>query len=440
MEIKPSIPGNDKKSNAACRSHGTYQEKRRLLKNVSHNFFGSLSLWPCVKSNAFALALVRAGTGGHDDHFCIISNIMSRIYNFSAGPATMPVPVLEEVQRNLLELPSAGMSVLEMSHRSATFEAILASAQEGVRKLYGLPDEYHILFLQGGASLQFAMVAMNLLAEGDTADYILSGQWSQKALKEAQKVATACNAQVRVAGSTAYEKFRRIPRQDELALSPGATYVHITTNNTIFGTQWRGAPQTNGVPIVADASSDIFCQPLEIERYGLIYAGAQKNAGPAGVTLVIVRDDLPRATSAHLPTMLDYKTHVKSNSLYNTPNTFGIYVMDLVCKWMLRLGGLEEMRRINREKAAELYAAIDATDFYRGHAETESRSLMNVTFRLPDEDLEKLFVKEATAAGLDGLKGHRDVGGLRASIYNAFPREGVTALVQFMREFERRHG
>src|SRR4028119_1991737 len=249
---------------------------------------------------------------------CIISPIMSRIYNFSAGPATMPVPVLEEVQQHLLELPGAGMSILEMSHRSATFEAILASAQVGVRQLYGLSEEYHILFLQGGASLQFAMAPMNLLAEGDTADYILSGQWSQKSLKEAQKVASAQKAQVRVAGSTAYEKFRRIPRQDELSLSPEATYVHITTNNTLFGTQWQAAPQTNGVPIVADASSDIFCQLLEVEKYGLIYAGAQKNAGPAGVTLVIVRNDLLRETSPHLPVMLDYKTHVKSNSLYNT--------------------------------------------------------------------------------------------------------------------------
>jgi phosphoserine aminotransferase len=369
---------------------------------------------------------------------------MTRVFNFSAGPAALPVAVLEEAREHLLELPGAGMSIMEMSHRSAAFEAILAEAEAGVRDLLGLPSNYHILFLQGGASLQFSMVPLNLLGGepgGEArADYVLTDQWSQKALKEARKVGAA-----REAGSTADEKFRRIPRPDELDLDAGATYLHLTTNNTLYGTQWKSLPPSGDVPIVADSSSEMLSHPIEVERFGLIYAGAQKNLGPAGVTLVIVRDDMLRETPPDLPTMLDYKTHVKTNSLYNTPNTWGIYIIALVCKWLRGLGGLDAMQKINEEKAALLYAAIDATGFYQGHAEAASRSLMNVTFRLgasgaPDEELEKRFVKEATAAGLDGLKGHRDVGGLRASLYNAFPREGVVALVDFMRDFERRCG
>lgn len=352
----------------------------------------------------------------------------------------MPLPVLEEAQQQMLELTGAGMSVMEMSHRSKGFEAILASAQNRLRELLSLPDNYQILFLQGGASLQFAMAPMNLLTSSTRCDYILTDQWSQKALKEAQRVADERDAQANVAASTEDDNFNRIPKQNELHLHSSARYVHITTNNTLFGTQWQSEPETGDVPIVADASSDILSRPIQIEKYGLIYAGAQKNIGPAGVTVVIIRDDLLAHIPADLPTMLDYRTHVKNNSLYNTPNTWGIYMIDLVGKWLQSLGGLAEMQRRNEAKAQELYDAIDATEFYRGHAQKESRSRMNVTWRLPNEELETQFIKEATAAGLDGLKGHRDVGGLRASIYNAFPPEGVTALVQFMREFEKSHG
>jgi phosphoserine aminotransferase len=359
---------------------------------------------------------------------------MTRVFNFNAGPAVLPLPVLEEAREHLVELPGSGMSVMEMSHRSKGFEEILASAENGVRDLLGLPAEYHVLFLQGGASLQFSMAPMNLLSTQQSADYILTDQWSQKALKEACKVGNA-----RVAGSSESDKFNRIPRPDELDLDPNATYVHVTTNNTLFGTQWKQMPETNGVPIVADASSDILSHPLEVEKYGLIYAGAQKNLGPSGVTLVIIREDMLRDTAPELPTMLNYKTHTKTHSLYNTPNTWGVYLIDLVCKWIKGLGGLQAMTQRNEAKARVLYDAIDATEFYRGHALPDSRSLMNVTFRLPSEELEKQFAKEATAQGLDGLKGHRDVGGLRASIYNAFPPEGVTALVEFMRDFERRN-
>lgn len=352
----------------------------------------------------------------------------------------MPLPVLERVAQELVALPDAGMSIMEMSHRSARFEEIIASAEARIRGLLGLPANYRILFLQGGASLQFSAAPMNLLLAGESADYILTDEWSTKALKEAQRVADERGASVRVAASTKDENFRRLPTPDELNLDASARFVHFTSNNTLFGTEWLSEPQTNGVPLVCDASSDILSRPIDVEKYGLIYAGAQKNLGPAGVTLVIVRDDMLRDLPPNVPTMLDYKTHVKSKSLYNTPNTFGIWVLDLVCEWIESQGGLAGIEANNITKAQLLYDAIDATDFYRGHAEPASRSRMNVTFRLPSEELEKKFIKEAPTANLDGLKGHRDVGGLRASIYNAFPREGVEALVAFMREFERTNG
>jgi phosphoserine aminotransferase len=358
-----------------------------------------------------------------------------RIYNFSAGPAVLPLPVLEEAQRDLLSLPGVGMSILEISHRSKAFDEIIQQAESHLRQLLNLSNNYHVLFLQGGASLQFSMIPLNLLPKDGSADYIITGSWSKKALKEAKRVGT-----INIAATTEAENFKRIPRQDELKLDEKAAYVHITTNNTIFGTQWRQEPETGNVPIVADASSDILSRPIAIEKYGLIYAGAQKNMGPSGVTLVIIREDLLKNIPDNLHTMLDYRIHVENKSLYNTPNTFGIYIVNLVCKWLLDKGGLAAMQKENEDKAKLLYDAIDATDFYRGHAEADSRSLMNVTFRLPSEDLEKQFVKEATAAKLDGLKGHRSVGGLRASIYNAFPREGVEALVSFMKEFEKKNG
>lgn len=361
---------------------------------------------------------------------------MTQIYNFSAGPAVLPQAVLRRVQEELVEYPGAGMSIMEMSHRSKTFESVVAHAEAGIRDLLKLPENYHVLFLQGGASLQFSMVPLNLIAgECLTADYVLTGIWSQKAYTEAQKIST-----VRVAASTEEEKFSRIPQQTELQLDSEAQYVHITTNNTIFGTQWQREPETGDVPIVADASSDILSRPIDAKRYGLIYAGAQKNIGPAGVTVVIISDDMLRPTCDHLPTMLNYKIHAKNKSLFNTPNTFGIYMIGLVCDWLKEQGGLEGMQRRNEEKARLIYDVIDSTDFYRGHAQPDSRSRMNVAFRLPSDDLEKRFLQEATAAGMVELKGHRDVGGLRASIYNAFPREGVLALVDFMRDFEKRCG
>lgn len=358
-----------------------------------------------------------------------------RIFNFSAGPAVLPVPVLEEVQRDMLSLPGVGMSVVEISHRSKPFAEIIERAEMGLRELLAVPDNYHILFLQGGASLQFSMIPINFLSKEGSADYIITGSWSKKALKEAKRVGS-----INVAASTEDGNFKRIPRQDELKLDSNASYVHITTNNTIFGTQWKAEPEVGSVPLIADSSSDILCSPIPVEKYALIYAGAQKNIGPSGVTLVIIRNDLLERIPDGLHTMLDYRTHVENKSLYNTPNTFGIYVISLVCRWLKDKGGLAGMQRANEQKAKLLYDTIDSTDFYRGHAEVDSRSLMNVTFRLPSEQLEKKFVAEATTAGLDGLKGHRSVGGLRASIYNAFPLEGVEALVDFMKEFERNNG
>ena len=358
-----------------------------------------------------------------------------RIFNFSAGPAVLPVPVLEEAQRDMLSLPGVGMSVMEISHRSKTFDAIIQGADSGLRELLGIPNNYQVLFLQGGASLQFSMIPMNFLPSDGTADYIITGSWGKKALKEARKVAG-----VNVAATMADGGFTRVPAQDELTLNSQAAYVHLTTNETIEGVEWKHQPEVGDVPLIADASSDILSHQIPVDKYALIYAGAQKNMGPSGVTLVIVRDDLLSRIPDGLHTMLDYRTHVENKSLYNTPNTWGIYIINLVCKWLKEKGGLAAMERENEEKAKLLYTAIDASSFYRGHADADARSIMNVTYRLPSEELEKKFTAEATAQGLDGLKGHRSVGGIRASIYNAFPREGVEALVSFMKEFERKNG
>ena len=360
---------------------------------------------------------------------------ITRIYNFAAGPAILPLPVLEEAQRDLIALPGIGMSVMEISHRSSTFEALLHQAMADIRELANVPSNYRILMLQGGASLQFSMVPMNLLTAGSTADYIDTGSWADKAIKEARRVGT-----VHVTGSTKADNYSRIPAQRELQLTPGAAYVHMTSNNTIEGTQWKSLPDVADAPLVSDSSSDIFSRPIDIARHGLIYAGAQKNLGPAGVTLVMIREDLLARSSDTLHTMLDYRTHVKNDSLYNTPNTFGIYILGLTMKWLRSLGGLSGIAAINERKAAKLYGEIDRSGFYRGTAQKECRSLMNVTFRLPTAELDKTFEQEATSAGLDGLKGHRLVGGLRASIYNAFPESGVDTLVAFMHEFERRRG
>jgi len=358
-----------------------------------------------------------------------------RIHNFSAGPAVLPMAVLEEAQRDMLSLPGVGMSVMEISHRSKTFDEIFARADCGLRELLGIPEDYHVLFLQGGASLQFSMIPMNLLPAEGIADYVITGSWGKKALKEAKRAGA-----VNVAANMADGGFTRIPASDELTFDPRAAYVHITTNETIEGVEWKQEPEVGDVPLIADASSDILSHPIPVNKYGMIYAGAQKNIGPSGVTLVIMRDDLLQRIPTGLHTMLDYRTHVENKSLYNTPNTWGIYIISLVCKWLLEKGGLTEMHRENEQKAALLYDAIDATGFYRGHADADSRSIMNVTFRLPSEELEQKFAAEATAQGLDGLKGHRSVGGIRASIYNAFPLAGVEALVAFMKDFEKNNG
>ena len=364
-----------------------------------------------------------------------MTTTIDRIHNFSAGPAILPVPVLAQAQRDLIALPGVGMSVLEISHRSKAFEGILAAAEADLRTLGQVPSTHKVLFLQGGASMQFSMVPLNLLTQGSTADYIVTGGWAQKAVKEAQRVGN-----VHVAASTEAEKFSRVPRQDELALTPDAAYVHMTTNNTLFGTEWAREPLCGSAPLVADASSDIFSRPIDVSKYGLIYAGAQKNLGPSGVTLVIVREDLLARSAKSLHSMLSYAVHAENGSMYNTPPCFGIYLLGLVMKWAIAEGGLAAIDARNQRKASKLYAEIDRTGFYRGTAHVGSRSRMNVTFLLPNAELESLFVKASTAAGLDGLKGHRSVGGMRASIYNAFPEEGIDALVSFMQEFERKNG
>jgi phosphoserine aminotransferase len=358
-----------------------------------------------------------------------------RIFNFSAGPAVLPEHVLEEARRDLLALPDAGMSVLEISHRSRYFDAILDEAEQALRDLAGVPASHRVLFLQGGASLQFAMVPMNLLPAGGTADYLVTGVWSKKAVKEAEKI-----GRVHPAASTESEGFVRVPRADEIALSPDAAYVHMTSNNTIYGTQWATLPETGSIPLVSDMCSDLFSRPVPVEKFGLIYAGAQKNLGPAGLTVVIVDEALLARSPDTLPSMLSYRVLADGGSRYNTPPVFAIYLLGLVLKWLTAQGGLEAMAAQNNRQAARLYAEIDRTGFYRGVAERESRSRMNVTFRLPTTDLDGRFARETAEFGLDGLAGHRSVGGLRASIYNAMPDAGVAALVEFMREFERTHG
>jgi phosphoserine aminotransferase len=359
-----------------------------------------------------------------------------RIHNFSAGPAVMPVPVLEQLQAELLNWHGSGMSVMEMSHRSKHFESILNSAEADLRTLLNLPADYTVLFLQGGATTQFAMAPMNLLG-GGSADYTYTGAWAKGAMKEAQKF-----GKPRAVGSTEASNFDRVPTQVELDLDPQAAYLHFTSNETIHGIEWPAEPQAPaGVPLVCDASSDIMSRPLDMSKYGLMYAGAQKNLGPSGVTVVILRNDLMERSPATLPLMLNYKTMAENKSLYNTPPTFAIYAVGLVLRWLVELGGLPEMAKRNEAKANLVYQTIDASGgFYRGHAQPASRSQMNVTFRLPTPELDGQFAKDATKEGLDGLKGHRSLGGLRASLYNALPRESVEMLTQFMREFQRKNG
>ncbi|MFA3782135.1 3-phosphoserine/phosphohydroxythreonine transaminase [Melioribacteraceae bacterium 4301-Me] len=357
-----------------------------------------------------------------------------RIYNFSAGPAVLPEEVLLEAQKDLFSYKGSGMSVMEMSHRGKIFDEIIKTAESDLRKLLEIPENYSVLFLQGGATLHFSMVPLNLMPPKNKADYIITGSWAKKALKEAKRVGT-----VNIAATTESENFTRLPKQSELKLDPDAAYVHFTSNNTIYGTQFKNEPEVGNVPLVCDASSDILHKKIDVKKYGLIYAGAQKNIGPSGVVVVIVRKDLLERSSDSLHTYLNYKVHAENNSLYNTPPTFGIYIAGLVFKWLLSMGGLDEMYKRNVEKAKILYDAIDSSDgYYKGTVTVkEDRSLMNVTYRLPNEDLEKKFVEEAKKKGFDGLKGHRSVGGIRASIYNAFPKKGVEDLVEFMNDFRK---
>jgi phosphoserine aminotransferase len=354
-----------------------------------------------------------------------------RKFNFNPGPATLPLEVLNELKENIVDFSNLGMSILEISHRSQEFGEILSTTKSLLRELMKIPESYEILFLGGGANLQFAMIPMNLLHQGEKADYIITGTWSKRALKEAMIV-----GEVAIAASTEEENFKRIPKQEEIKLSGDSVYIHLTSNNTIFGTQWRSFPNTGGTPLVADMSSDILSRKIDIERFGLIYAGAQKNLGPAGVTVVIIRRDLADRCPETIPVMLRYKTHIEKGSLYNTPPVFAIYVMKLVLEWTKRRGGVEKMEEVNRKKATLLYETIDASEgFYQSTVDRDSRSIMNVTFRLPDEELEKKFIEEAASARLHGLKGHRSVGGIRASLYNAFPLDGVECLVDFMEKF-----
>jgi phosphoserine aminotransferase len=359
---------------------------------------------------------------------------MARVFNFNPGPAVLPREVLEEAQSQLVDYRESGMSLLEASHRGKEYEAVHGEAIDNLRKLLGLPDDRQVLFLGGGASLQFAMVPLNLLPEGRTADYVNTGAWAAKAIGEARVV-----GKVNVAADTSSDRPARVPPASALRLTPGAAYLHVTSNETISGAQWKEFPRTEA-PLVADMSSDILSRPIEAGRFALIYAGAQKNLGPAGVTVVVIRRDLAERAPEKVPPILRYATHAKENSLHNTPPCFAIYLVALVTRWVLRGGGLEAMARANAAKAARLYRALDSSPFWRPTAAKECRSEMNVTFRLPSEALEEAFVKGASAQGLKGLKGHRSVGGIRASLYNAFPPEGVDALVSFMGDFERRNG
>lgn len=356
-----------------------------------------------------------------------------RIWNLSAGPAVLPEPVLAEAQESLLSLGDTGVGVCEHSHRGKAFVSVADEAEALCRELAGIPDNYRVLFLQGGASTQFAMIPMNFLTPGNTADYIVTGSWAKKAVKEAKLF-----GDVHVASTSEETNFNTIPGAHQFSDQP--KYVHFTSNNTIFGTQFAAEPEgfSEDAFLVCDASSDIFSRPLDVSKYGLIYAGAQKNLGPSGVTLVIIRDDLVEAGSEQLTSMLQYRTHAGADSMYNTPPTFGVYLMMLVFRWIRDNGGLAGMETRNREKAARLYEAIDRSSLFQATADEASRSMMNVTFVTGDPERDAQFIQEATAAGFNAIKGHRSVGGMRASIYNAFPSEGVDALIEFMNDFEQR--
>lgn len=361
-------------------------------------------------------------------------SMKERIFNFNPGPAALPLSVLEEAQKDFLNYKGEGLSVMEMSHRSKTFEGILKDAQTLMKEVMNIPDGYKIIFMQGGATLQFAAVPLNLLPGDKAADYINTGEWSKKAIAEAKKLGKKVN----VIASSEEDKFSFIPK--DFKINSDAAYVHITSNNTIFGTQYDKYPESGKVPLVADMSSDINCRRVDISKFGLIYAGAQKNMGPSGVTIVIIREDLMKLSPDNIPTMTSYKINAEKDSLYNTPPTFGIYIVKLMTEWIKREGGLKKLEEINKKKAELVYAAIDRTDFYRGTVKKDSRSIMNVTFRLPSEELEQKFVADALKEGMLGLKGHRSVGGIRASLYNAVSLKAVEKLVTFMDHFAKSNG
>lgn len=353
-----------------------------------------------------------------------------RAYNFNAGPAAIPLPVLERAQKELVNFNNTGMSVMELSHRSKEYEEVHNKANSLLRELLGIPDNYEVLFLQGGASLQFSMIPMNFLQENKTAHFIMTGAWSEKALKEAKMY-----GETRILASSKEENYTHIPKDYSLADTEDGAYLHITSNNTIYGTQWNEYP-TSSIPLIADMSSDILCKEIDVKKFSLIYAGAQKNLGPSGVTVVIAKKDFLETANENVPTILSYSTHVKNNSLYNTPPTFAIYMLSLVLEWVKEQGGVKKVQQINEEKAGAIYSAIDHSDgFYKAHATDDSRSLMNITFTLPNEELTKKFLQEAKERNFIGLAGHRSVGGCRASTYNAVPKEACEALASFMNEF-----
>lgn len=358
---------------------------------------------------------------------------MTRAFNFSAGPAIMPEEVLKQAQEEMLDFQNSGMSIMESSHRGKEYSAVHEEAIANFKELLNLDADHSVLFLQGGASAQFAMIPMNLLGEGQTADYVNSGEWAGKAIKEAKKIGN-----VNVVADCGKDIPTRMPADDELSLSENAAYLHITSNETISGAQYKVFPETSA-PLIADMSSDILSRPFNANKFGLIYAGAQKNLGPSGCALVIIRNDLADRVKASVPSMLQYKIHMDNNSLYNTPPCFSIYIMMLITRWIKKTGA-ETLYKRNTDKAALVYDAIDNSDFYKGTAVPEFRSDMNITFRLPTEELEAQFIKEASGQNLKGLKGHRSVGGIRASIYNAFPVAGVETLVSFMKSFESKNG
>lgn len=353
-----------------------------------------------------------------------------RVYNFSPGPATLPFEVLQQASKDVVNFKDSGIGLIEISHRSKEFMAVIEETESLLRELMGIPDNYKVLFMQGGASSQFFMIPMNLLADGKKATYLNTGTWSKKSIKEAQAI-----ADINVAYSSEEKSFNRVPADDEYSVDPDAEYLYFVSNNTIYGTQYPEMPKSEKM-LISDMSSDILSRTFDVSKFGLIFAGAQKNLGPAGVTLVIIREDLLDTIPSDIPTMLSYKTHADKGSMFNTPPTFPIYIVGEVLKWLKGKGGVTEMEKINREKAGLLYGMIDSTDYYRGHAEIDSRSMMNVSFNLPTAELEQKFIAEAALLGLNGLKGHRSIGGCRASIYNAFPREGVVKLVEFMKTFE----